>query len=41
MPHNPSVRTVRRAAVLVVPLVLAALLGGVAGSFATNFVRVP
>jgi len=41
MPHNRRVRNVRRAAVLVVPLAFAALLGGVAGSFATNFVRVP
>src|SRR5438105_11496904 len=41
MPQNRRVRTVRRVAVLVVPLAVAALLGGVAGSFATNFVRVP
>ena len=41
MPHNPPVRKTRRAAVLLLPLVLVALLGSVAGSFATNFVRVP
>ena len=41
MPHNPRVRKTRRAAVLLIPIVLVALLGSVAGSFATNFVRVP
>ncbi len=41
MPHNRSVRTARRAAVVILPVVLVALLGSVAGSFATNFVRVP
>ncbi len=41
MPHNRCVRKIRRAAALVVPLVVVAFLGSVAGSFATNFVRVP
>jgi penicillin-binding protein 1A len=41
MPHNRRVRTARRTAVLLLPLVLVAFLGSVAGSFATNFVRVP
>jgi len=35
------VRKVGRAAALVLPLVVVAFLGSVAGSFATNFVRVP
>ena len=41
MPHNPGVRSLTRAAALVLPLAVMALLGSVAGSFATNFVRVP
>jgi penicillin-binding protein 1A len=41
MPHNPAVRSLTRAAALVLPLAVMALLGSVAGSFATNFVRVP
>jgi penicillin-binding protein 1A len=35
------VRTARRALALILPLVVVAFLGSVAGSFATNFVRVP
>ncbi|HEY3202670.1 MAG TPA: PBP1A family penicillin-binding protein [Thermoanaerobaculia bacterium] len=34
-------RNVRRAIALIVPLIFVAFLGGVAGSFATSFVRVP
>jgi penicillin-binding protein 1A len=41
MPQNRDVRTAGRALALIVPLAVAALLGSVAGSFATNFVRVP
>lgn len=41
MPHNRPVRTARRAAVVILPVVVVALLGSVTGSFATNFVRVP
>ena len=41
MPHNPGVRSLTRFAALVLPLGVMALLGLVAGSFATNFVRVP
>jgi len=41
MPHNPGVRSLTRFAALVLPLGVMALLGSVAGSFATNFVRVP
>jgi penicillin-binding protein 1A len=41
MPHNRPVTKLRRATVLILPLVAVALLGSVAGSFATNFVRVP
>ena len=41
MPHNPGVRSLTRAAALILPLAVMALLGSVAGSFATNFVRVP
>jgi penicillin-binding protein 1A len=41
MPQNRGVRTTGRALALILPLAVAALLGTVAGSFATNFVRVP
>jgi len=41
MPHNSPVRTVRRTALLILPLAIAAFAGIVTGSFATNFVRVP
>ncbi len=41
MPHNPGVRSLTRFAALILPLGVMALLGSVAGSFATNFVRVP
>ncbi len=41
MPHNRKVKTVRRAAALVLPLVVVGFLGTVAGSIATGFVRVP
>ncbi|HLN81007.1 MAG TPA: transglycosylase domain-containing protein, partial [Thermoanaerobaculia bacterium] len=41
MPQNAGVITGRKAAIAVVPLLAAALLGVVAGSAATNFVRVP
>ncbi len=41
MPHNRAVKTVRRAAALVLPLLLVGFLGTVAGSVATGFVRVP
>jgi penicillin-binding protein 1A len=41
MPHNPGVRSLTRFAAIVLPLGVMALLGSVAGSFATNFVRVP
>ncbi len=41
MPHNPDVKSLARFAALVLPLGVMALLGSVAGSFATNFVRVP
>jgi penicillin-binding protein 1A len=41
MPHNSLVRTVGRTALLILPLALAAFVGTVTGSFATNFVRVP
>jgi len=41
LPHNQAVKTVGRAAALILPLAAAAFLGTAAGSFATNFVRVP
>jgi penicillin-binding protein 1A len=41
MPQNAGVITGRKAVIAVVPLLAAALLGVVAGSAATNFVRVP
>jgi penicillin-binding protein 1A len=41
MPHNSPVRKVGRAALLIVPLAVAAFAGTLTGSFATNFVRVP
>jgi penicillin-binding protein 1A len=41
MPQNRRVRAAGRTIALVLPLALVALLGIVAGSFATNFVRVP
>ena len=41
MPHNRAVKTVRRAAALVLPLLVVGFLGTVAGSVATGFVRVP
>ncbi len=41
MPHNPGVRGFARAAALVLPLAVVAVLGSVVGSFATNFIRVP
>ncbi len=41
MPHNRAVRTVRRAAALVLPLLVVGFLGTLAGSVATGFVRVP
>ncbi len=41
MPHNPCVRNATRVLALILPLGIVALLGSVAGSFATNFVRVP
>ena len=41
MPHNRAVKTVRRAAALVLPLLVVGFLGTVAGSVATSFVRVP
>src|SRR5262245_16691609 len=44
MPHNRAVKTARaagRAAALILPLVIVGILGTVAGSVATGFVRVP
>src|SRR5262249_24411184 len=41
MPHNRSVRFVGRALVAILPLPVVALLGGVAGGYATEFIRVP
>src|SRR6202521_3278199 len=41
MAHNRAVRKIPRAVALLVPLPVVALLGSVAGGFATNFVRVP
>ncbi len=41
MPHNRAVKTARRAAALVLPLLVVGFLGTVAGSVATSFVRVP
>src|SRR5215831_1959890 len=41
MPHNPRVRFLGRALVAILPLPVVALLGGVAGGYATEFVRVP
>ena len=41
MPHNLDVKSVWRVLALILPLFVVAFLGSVAGSFATNFVRVP
>jgi penicillin-binding protein 1A len=41
MPHNRSVKGVLRVSALILPIAAVAFLGSVAGSFATNFVRVP
>src|SRR5262249_40719115 len=41
MAHNRSVRFVGRALVAILPLPVVALLGGVAGGYATEFIRVP
>ncbi len=41
MPHNRSVRKASRVLAAILPLPLMALLGSVAGGFATSFVRVP
>ncbi|MEP6995306.1 MAG: PBP1A family penicillin-binding protein [Acidobacteriota bacterium] len=41
MPHNRGVRILTRTLALIVPLPLVAVLGSVAGGYATNFIRVP
>src|SRR3977135_3804856 len=43
MAHNRGVRlrSISRGFLVILPLPLVAVLGGVAGTFATNFVRVP